>query len=182
MDDHELLSAKLALNKKFYELLESNNATYLAPSPPPTQEYWLDETDGRIKLRPIQRPITAADSEIIFLRTQLEELRRNNRWNIREDGEALIVCKSDHEKWEGCKETRYVPEELLHEEYKNTVLWKDLYNRDVNGLNNEGDAIGGEPARGMRYYVEYLRKENERLRSLLPPEPVDPQNQAWVNQ
>jgi len=56
--------------------------------------------------------------------------------------------------------------------------WKDLYNRDVEGLNNEGDAIGGEPARGMRYYVEYFRKENERLRSLLPPEPPDTQNQA----
>lgn len=35
--------------------------------------------------------------------------------------------------------------------------WKDRYIREVEGLNNEGDAIGGEPPSGMRHEVERLR-------------------------
>ena len=66
----------------------------------------------------------------------------------------------------------------LGDAYNARTYWRDLYNRDVEGLNNEGDPIGGDPPRGMRYYVEYFRKENERLRSLLPPEPPDTEIQA----
>jgi len=32
-----------------------------------------------------------------------------HRWNIRQEGEDLLICKGDHEKYEGCIEFRYVP-------------------------------------------------------------------------
>lgn len=32
-----------------------------------------------------------------------------HRWNIREENGALLICKGDHEKHEGCVEFRYVP-------------------------------------------------------------------------
>lgn len=34
------------------------------------------------------------------------------------------------------------------------INWHDRYMRDVEGLNNEGDPIGGEPAMGLRQVVE----------------------------
>ncbi len=124
---------------------------------------------------PLAPLMTIAD--ICHIAEQIKERCRNNRWNIREDGETLIVCKSDHEKWEGCREVRYAPEEVLTESishaYEREMYWHDKYNREVEGLNNEGDAIGGEPPCGLRHIVEHLRKENERLRSLLPPVATD---------
>lgn len=124
---NDLQKSEELLDKKLVELLVARESHFSGP---------LDAE---------RRPITAADGEIIFLKTQIEELQ-----------ERMLLT------------------------HKRAVYWQDLYNRDVEGLNNEGDAIGGEPARGMRYYIEYFRKENERLRSLLPPEPsVDPQAQAW---
>lgn len=45
--------------------------------------------------------------------------------------------------------------------------WKDLYYREVEGLNNEGDPIGGEPACGLRQQVEALRKEIDELKEKL---------------
>jgi len=158
----------------------------------------------------VSEVIDQRNAEIIFLMTQIEDLKkqlRNNRWNIRESGTALVVCKGDHEKSEGCQEKWYVPEEeritlaninidcykrigVLEIEIQQlkqniiltndrAVYWQDKYNRDVEGLNNEGDAIGGEPPSGLRHRVDYLLKENERLRSLLPPQPDTRPSPYW---
>jgi len=52
---------------------------------------------------------------------------------------------------------------------KNNVDWRDKYNREVLGLNNEGDPIGGDPAYGLKHSVTDLEKEVERLRALSQP-------------
>lgn len=50
-----------------------------------------------------------AQKEIARLRAELAQYRRTHRWNVREDEDgALMVCKGDHEKSDGCVETRYV--------------------------------------------------------------------------
>lgn len=41
---------------------------------------------------------------------------------------------------------------------------KDKYQRDVFGLNNEGDPIGGDPAGGYANDLARLKAENESLR------------------
>lgn len=38
------------------------------------------------------------------------------------------------------------------------VDWKERYMREVEGLNNEGDPIGGDPPSGLRHQVEMLKK------------------------
>jgi len=38
--------------------------------------------------------------------------------------------------------------------------WREKYMREVEGLNNEGDPIGGDPPSGLRHSVEYLKSEN----------------------
>lgn len=47
------------------------------------------------------------------------------------------------------------------------VDWKERYMREVEGLNNEGDPIGGDPPSGFRHVVEALKAENEALRKQL---------------
>lgn len=44
-----------------------------------------------------------------------------------------------------------------------SIDWQDKYNRDVNGLNNEGDPIGGDPAGGYRADIANLTKQNNQL-------------------
>lgn len=41
------------------------------------------------------------------------------------------------------------------------VDWKERYMREVEGLNNEGDPIGGDPPSGFRHVVDALKAENE---------------------
>lgn len=43
------------------------------------------------------------------------------------------------------------------------IDWKERYMREVEGLNNEGDPIGGDPLSGLRHQVEALKAENEAL-------------------
>jgi hypothetical protein len=38
--------------------------------------------------------------------------------------------------------------------------WREKYMREVEGLNNEGDPIGGDPPSGLRHAVEYFKSEN----------------------
>jgi chromosome segregation ATPase len=38
--------------------------------------------------------------------------------------------------------------------------WCEKYMREVEGLNNEGDPIGGDPPSGLRHAVEYFKSEN----------------------
>ena len=45
--------------------------------------------------------------------------------------------------------------------------WKNLYIREVEGLNNEGDPIGGDPPDGFRHRVARLIEENTKLRDEL---------------
>ena len=40
---------------------------------------------------------------------KLAAWQRNHRWNIEEKGGDLIVCRGDHEKYEGCEPERFVP-------------------------------------------------------------------------
>lgn len=42
--------------------------------------------------------------------------------------------------------------------------WKERYMREVEGLNNEGNPIGGDPPSGLRHQVEALKVENEELK------------------
>lgn len=43
------------------------------------------------------------------------------------------------------------------------IDWKERYMREVEGLNNEGDPIGGDPPSGLRHQVEALKAENTKL-------------------
>jgi hypothetical protein len=45
--------------------------------------------------------------------------------------------------------------------------WRDRYNREVLGLNNEGDPIGGDPPRGLKHRCEWAETEVLRLRGLV---------------
>jgi hypothetical protein len=47
------------------------------------------------------------------LRAELAAERDKRRWNIEEDGNALLICKGHHGKYEGCTLVRYVPEAEL---------------------------------------------------------------------
>lgn len=44
------------------------------------------------------------------------------------------------------------------------IDWKERYMREVEGLNNEGDPIGGDPPSGLRHQVEALKAEIEELK------------------
>lgn len=60
--------------------------------------------------------------------------------------------------------------------YRELESARDRYNRDVLGLNNEGDAIGGEPPRGLRHmaedYIEFRRTIKEIVQGDLPPSQI----------
>ena len=43
------------------------------------------------------------------------------------------------------------------------IDWRERYMREVEGLNNEGDPIGGEPAMGLRQVAERQRAVIENL-------------------
>ena len=45
--------------------------------------------------------------------------------------------------------------------------WRDRYMREVEGLNNEGDPIGGDPPNGLVHQLARLRLENTELRGVL---------------
>lgn len=47
------------------------------------------------------------------------------------------------------------------------INWKERYIREVEGLNNEGDPIGGDPPSGLRHQVEALKIQVFNLESLL---------------
>jgi len=53
--------------------------------------------------------------------------------------------------------------------------WYDKYQRDVEGLNNEGDPIGGDPPRGLRHIAAEARELRVELAAIRALEPV-----AWV--
>lgn len=42
----------------------------------------------------------------------------------------------------------------------NSDKWRERYMRDVDGLNNEGDPIGGDTPSGFRHAIEVLQVEN----------------------
>lgn len=44
-------------------------------------------------------------------------------------------------------------------EIASKTMWQDRYMRDVEGLNNEGDPIGGDPPCGMRHTIEILKAQ-----------------------
>lgn len=44
------------------------------------------------------------------------ERHPNDRWNIEEDGAALLVCRGDHERAAGCRFDRYVPADHANSE------------------------------------------------------------------
>jgi len=52
---------------------------------------------------------------------------------------------------------------LCEEERQSKLQWADRYNREVLGVNNEGDAIGGEPAFGLKHKVEKLQARIAQL-------------------
>lgn len=60
------------------------------------------------------------------LEQERQEWLRNHRWNIREDGDTLIVCHGDHEKYEACTETRYVPEYRAEASAKDAARYRWL--------------------------------------------------------
>lgn len=65
--------------------------------------YWKAETEQK----------DDAYAKLNAAEARVRELEEQHRWNIREDGDALIVCKGLHDKSEACGEVRYVPENQL---------------------------------------------------------------------
>lgn len=43
------------------------------------------------------------------------------------------------------------------------IDWKEKYMRDVEGLNNEGDPIGGDSPSGLRAAYKALQKEKDKI-------------------
>lgn len=64
----------------------------------------------------------------------------------------------------------------------NAINWYDKYQRDVEGLNNEGDPIGGDPPRGLRHLAEDGKAAISALRSLtesMEQHPDGYEGQCW---
>jgi DNA repair exonuclease SbcCD ATPase subunit len=60
---------------------------------------------------------------------ELAAERDKRRWNIEEDGNALLICKGHHEKYEGCTFVSYVPEaELAAEREAHEANKRDYLN------------------------------------------------------
>lgn len=57
----------------------------------------------------LEEIVDEAAREIDRLRQENADLYRHHRWNIEEDGDALLICRRDHEKSEPCNYVRYVP-------------------------------------------------------------------------
>ena len=51
----------------------------------------------------------------------------------------------------------------LFEEIRRADRLQDRYNREVLGLNNEGDPIGGDPPCGLKHRVEQLQNRDREL-------------------
>lgn len=47
--------------------------------------------------------------------------------------------------------------EQITEAHRRAMFWQDKYNREVEGLNNEGDPIGGDPPCGLRHLAERFK-------------------------
>ena len=56
---------------------------------------------------------SALQAQVEELQSEVNDYRNTRRWNIKEDGADLLVCKGDHEKYEGCEHVRYVPESTV---------------------------------------------------------------------
>lgn len=58
-------------------------------------------------------------------------------------------------------------QESLVDEIRRSTRLMDQYNREVLGLNNEGDAIGGEPPRGLKHYAEAYFEQCRALERII---------------
>ena len=59
------------------------------------------------------------------------------------------------------------------------IDWKEKYMRDVEGLNNEGDPIGGDSPSGLRAALEALQAENAKLKEVLRESCDYERSQLW---
>jgi len=196
-NEEELRKAQAALDKCLENALKKNNAELLPPASDVVsisrQEYnKLWET-----LSLFQTAITNCGTALGIVPKQLmtvtdvchiaERISETDRYLRGEvaKAQAAMDYGADDSRWKPGETSvdalireRNNAKEQYRNNYIEATFWKDKYNREVEGLNNEGDAIGGEPPSGMRHHIEYLLKENERLRAFAPPELANPQNDA----
>lgn len=95
------------------------------------------------------------------------ERHPNDRWNIEEDGAALLVCRGDHERAAGCSFDRYVP--------------ADHANSEIGKSDNAAEPIGGTiKSTYLEGRMDHWLGEAQRLAALVTalggnPEPDAPQ-------
>jgi hypothetical protein len=76
------------------------------------------------------------------------------RWNIERDGDDLLVCFSNHEKWESCEYVRYVRAPQPKRE------WVGLTDEDVRELDTSEFWDDHTPADFVRLVENKLREKN----------------------
>jgi hypothetical protein len=76
------------------------------------------------------------------------------RWNIERDGDDLLVCFSNHEKWESCEYVRYVRAPHPQRE------WVGLTDEDVRELDTSEFWDDHTPADFVRLVENKLREKN----------------------
>jgi hypothetical protein len=78
------------------------------------------------------------EAEVARLNTELAKRdaeRKSHRWNIQEDGTALLVYKGYHDTSVGCNYTRYIPEDEHNVEVGQL---REELNRAIDGRTNTG--------------------------------------------
>lgn len=81
-----------------------------------------------------------------------------------DDDETSIMYRADNLLEKADAEIEQL-QAVVAQNVRRAMAWEDRYNRDVLGLNNEGDPIGGDPPRGLKRmaqdYVEFRRLVHE---------------------
>jgi hypothetical protein len=121
--------------------------------------------DQLVATAPLVPPDGGSPSSITIsdLRSILER-HPNDRWNIEEDGAALLVCRGEHAKAAGCSFERYVPESqpttdlAARFEAEREQYWLDEAQR----LAALVTALGGNPEPGAVQPVDPAGQERRR--------------------
>jgi hypothetical protein len=117
--------------------------------------------------------VAQAVDEIERLRAELAAERDKRRWNIEEDGDALLICKGQHEKHEGCTFVRYVPEAALAAEREKVKQEVTLKLQAQGAFRDATAELAAERVKGQDREIELLRKlealviEQRKLRGAL---------------
>jgi hypothetical protein len=99
-------------------------------------------------------------NEVAELRAALEALQaENEELRLMLSGSTLQI-QAMQAQINAMKIAQKVLDGVVQAQSISDSEWREKYMREVEGLNNEGDPIGGDPPSGLRHAVEYFKSEN----------------------